>query len=288
MQTSFASCDWGTTNFRLRNLRDGVVLNEIRTTDGVSTLKAPADFLSVLKVAMEQIGARAPVLVSGMASSSIGWKELPYAKLPFRLDGRDAVIDEVETGIFLISGVSGPDEIMRGEEIELLGLDNIEGDALVVLPGTHSKHCLISNGALTDFRTFMTGELHAVLSAHSILAKTVFPGWNEQAFVEGVVAGSKQSLLGSLFRVRTRSVLGKQTAVSNGSYLSGLLIGSELASIPTSVPLILAAGGTLAGPYQTAFSVMGLNSRSRILTATESAMLAVKGQEKLITRLVCQ
>ena len=116
MELSFTSCDWGTTNLRVRIVRDDAVIKELRTEQGASRLKSPEEFRTALGAAMDSLGATKPVVISGMAGSSIGWKELPYARLPFRLDGSDAVVNEIEPDTFLISGVRSEDDVMRGEE----------------------------------------------------------------------------------------------------------------------------------------------------------------------------
>lgn len=49
---------------------------------------------------------------------------------------------------------------MRGEETQLLGLITRHklADATVCLPGTHSKWATVKDGAVAEFKTFMTGE----------------------------------------------------------------------------------------------------------------------------------
>lgn len=288
MGFNFTSCDWGTTNLRVRIVRDDAVIKELRTEQGASTLKSPEEFRTALGTAMDTLGAAKPIVISGMAGSSIGWKELPYALLPFRLDGSDAVVEEIEPDTFLISGVRSEDDVMRGEETELLGLEIGREKAVAILPGTHSKHCVLRNGAMVSFRTFMSGELHALLSYHGILRQSVGPGWDEAAFLEGIDASIREPLTSSLFKVRTRSLLHGKGPESNGSFLSGLLIGSELSALPKGVPLILAAAGSIAAPYRLAFRALGLEGRSRILGEEESAALAVQGQRKILERCVAQ
>jgi len=282
MGLHFTSCDWGTTNLRVRIVRDDTVVKETRSGQGASSLNSPQEFREALAVAMDAMGAPMPVVISGMAGSSIGWKELPYARLPFRLDGSDAVVDEIEPDTFLVSGVRSEDDVMRGEETELLGLQIVQEEAVVILPGTHSKHCVLRNGAMIAFRTFMSGELHALLSSHGILRQSVGAGWDEAAFLEGIDASIREPLTSSLFKVRTRSLLHGKSPESNGSFLSGLLIGSELSALPEGVPLILAAAGSIAAPYRLAFRALGLEGRSRILGEEESAALAVRGQRKVL------
>jgi 2-dehydro-3-deoxygalactonokinase len=286
MGFNFTSCDWGTTNLRVRIVRDDAVIKELRTEQGASTLKSPDDFRAALGAAMDSLGTAKPVVISGMAGSSIGWKELPYARLPFRLDGSDAVVNEIEPDTFLISGVRSEDDVMRGEETELLGLEIAQEEAVAILPGTHSKHCVLRNGAMVSFRTFMSGELHALLGSHGILRQSVGPGWDEAAFLEGIDASIREPLTSSLFKVRTRSLLHGKSPESNGSFLSGLLIGSELSALPEGVPLILAAAGSIAAPYRLAFRALGLEGRSRILGEEGSAALAVRGQRKILERCI--
>ena len=119
--------------------------------------------------------ASCPLVISGMAGSSIGWREVPYAALPFRLSGEDvrsiepAVTDPRlrSRRIVLMSGVAGDWDMMRGEETEILGLahwagpDWSRGGATVVLPGTHSKHVAVADGSIRGIHTHFTGELFA-------------------------------------------------------------------------------------------------------------------------------
>src|SRR5580765_7410583 len=100
----FFSCDWGTSMFRLRlvDALNAGILSEIKTGYGIATAfeswkQNGADqnkrmpfyqtylFDQVNKIATEFKGSvgNAPIVLSGMASSSIGMMELPYKKLPF-------------------------------------------------------------------------------------------------------------------------------------------------------------------------------------------------------------
>ena len=107
---SFASCDWGTSTFRLR-LPPGVRPREIRNQSGVASLanrggdraQGFRDTLNQARSALS-IPTEIPILISGMASSSLGWKELPYAELPFALDGSDAIWTDLGEHLYLISG----------------------------------------------------------------------------------------------------------------------------------------------------------------------------------------
>src|SRR5262245_10716271 len=109
MQPDFLSCDWGTTSFRLRWISgsDGRTIRELCEKTGVKTiytavehehsgpagaLERPKAFGRFLSEKLDGLlaGDKAPqttmpLVISGMASSSIGWKELSYSGTPFPL-----------------------------------------------------------------------------------------------------------------------------------------------------------------------------------------------------------
>jgi 2-dehydro-3-deoxygalactonokinase len=118
---------------------------------------------------------------------------------------------------------------MRGEESQSLaaGLEN----GLVISPGTHSKWVEIKNGKITDFRTYLTGELFELLRNHSTLSKATDSSAKLVAssdFLEGLNAQSSD-LTHDLFSIRANWLQGK-TEDASREYLSGLLIGAEIKS----------------------------------------------------------
>jgi len=293
----FVACDWGTSHFRLR-LVDGKVRRELKTDEGTARLAAaggdrPAAFKGVLAAGLRKLQAppKLPVVISGMASSTIGWKELPYAKVPFAFDGRNAVTEKIAPHVYLVSGLRTETEILRGEETEAIGLVARLGrqmpfEAIFILPGTHSKHLDVNPGGIAGFRTYMTGELFDVLSKQSVLRHSTDPSapLDKAAFLEGVEESTKRPITGVLFRVRTRQVLDRKTPRSNTSFLSGLLIGSELGTLRGSdVAIILAAGNALRGSYTAAAEALGLGPR---LLAVDSEGLSVLGQSVLLKRIL--
>jgi 2-keto-3-deoxy-galactonokinase len=60
MNSEFTSCDWGTTNLRVRIVRGNAVIKELRTEQGASTLKSPEEFRTALGAAMDSLGAAKP------------------------------------------------------------------------------------------------------------------------------------------------------------------------------------------------------------------------------------
>jgi 2-dehydro-3-deoxygalactonokinase len=74
----------------------------------------------------------------------------------------------------------------------------------------------------------------------------------------------ERGLAASLFRVRARSVLDHVPAVENGWFLSGLLVGAELADLLTrqpAGPILLAATSPHRIPYELAVRFLGAAAR---------------------------
>jgi len=329
----FVSCDWGTSHFRLRLVDRATchILNEFRSTEGIAQLAVASRgtdrshaFRTTLTRWVDDLATAAdhdlsgmPIVISGMAGSSIGWHELPYARLPFALDGHDVIWEDIGplTGkgrlqrVLLLSGVQNGIDVMRGEETEVLGVSalaadqkNSLGEAVLLLPGTHSKHVIVRDGRIADFRTYMTGELFDVLRKHSVLRHSTQPpdsqaapaDWHtdetRQAFREGVGLARSAPLPAVLFQVRTRQLLGHCSPSSNTAFLSGMLLGAELSCLdaycPADAPIFLCAGAHLNCCYTMAFDVLGLSDRLTILPAHDVERLAVLGQALVLERIL--
>ncbi|MEZ4776832.1 MAG: 2-dehydro-3-deoxygalactonokinase [Bacteroidia bacterium] len=310
MDKQFLSCDWGTSSFRLLlvNAESGEIIHSLYTQEGVGVLfrhwqglntteDKETFFLHYLGKQVTSFHALAgsgfspeKIIISGMASASIGMRELPYATLPFSLDGTNAVIDHIfreelcPYPVVLVSGVKSDDDVMRGEETQMLGLRERVGmdSAVCVLPGTHAKHIFAEAGKITGFRTYMTGEIFQLLQKQSILAASVAEeasGWDKNAFCEGVHRAQKQPLLQSLFSVRTGSLFGERDLRQGYHYLSGLLIGSEVAGmeITPAQKIILSAPERLREAYKTALEVFGYENQTEVLSSEENNHLALHG-----------
>jgi 2-dehydro-3-deoxygalactonokinase len=163
---------------------------------------------------------------------------------------------------------------MRGEETQIVGcLDKDDSPRRVfVLPGTHSKWAVVESGRIARFATYMTGELFAVLKEHSILGRLMVGEMHDaDSFRRGVVHGGRAgaALLKSLFSARTLPLAGKLPAAGVASYLSGLLVGHEIAEASAWVgaPHIATARPTIVGSaaltrrYAEALAILGIESR---------------------------
>jgi 2-dehydro-3-deoxygalactonokinase len=287
----FISADWGTTHLRLRIVDKDRrrVIHEVKSPDGIAATheqwresgqgqeKRLAFYQTVLLRQIRRLQPPTelslqdlPVIISGMASSSVGMMELPYQPVPYDVGGSDLLrvalpaTDVFPHSILLVSGVRTTHDVMRGEEVQLAGCPVLEGEGLYLFPGTHSKHVRVKEGKVIDFSTYMTGEFFHLLSARSILAASVTageadPATTAPAFQQGVKDSLHHSLLHNAFLVRTNQLLGGWTKEDNYHYLSGLVIGAELGHLAGrrgSVTLV--CSGRLKENYSMACGVLGI------------------------------
>ncbi|WP_316165642.1 MULTISPECIES: 2-dehydro-3-deoxygalactonokinase [unclassified Bradyrhizobium] len=240
---AFVAVDWGTSSFRGWLISAaGDVLAESRGPEGMLHCAATG-FAPVLRDHRAKLGAPddLPVLICGMAGAKQGWVEAPYVRTPTRLDSLHEGAVHVEAGgdIRILPGLAqaraDQPDVMRGEETQLLGVTEPDFTGLVCIPGTHSKWIAIEAGRVSEFTTYMTGELFAVISQHSILAHAVepsaAPAAESTAFRDALAAAqvSPSGLTTSLFRLRAAQLLGFAQRADGAATLSGLLIGTELA-----------------------------------------------------------
>lgn len=329
MIETFLNCDWGTSRFRLRliDVTTQTILAEQSSEDGVAKLSSPGmahreqRFRELLERQVERLSrqygtslGQTPIVISGMASSSLGWRDLPYAMLPFPLSGVDLPLTRLDTDstrpIVLCSGVRGLHNVMRGEEVELMGLNSLfpnlmarPEDLWVVLPGTHSKHALVRHRSIVDFHTHMTGELFHLLKEQSSLrhAKeseasqpwtppTANTAWHD-AFAEGVKLTSQAGLGESLFQVRVGQLLRGHDASQSKNLLSGLLIGDELRSLLARCDrqdvIILCASEEMSQPYRLAFELLEAEQEVVVLPPSDVVRLSAWGQLQLLEQALC-
>lgn len=272
--------NWGSSNFRAwRIAPDGAVIDEYTTPRGVAGLDRAG-----MAALAEEVSARWPgeeaAYACGMIGSNIGWTEVPYADAPAGVDGLRAAAVACSIGSLPVSIVPGvacrrrfdcqPD-IMRGEEIELMGLAAIhpEHNGLVALPGTHTKWAWIAEGKITDFFTSMSGEIFDRLTGAGLLASIIQGEASDGApFLAGVAQGrSRQLGLGTLlFGVRAAVIRGDLSRSDAASRIRGLLIGAEIADAATMYgapgrqPVPLIGNSALCRLYASALASAGIET----------------------------
>jgi 2-dehydro-3-deoxygalactonokinase len=338
--SQFLSCDWGTSSFRLRWVQrsDVSVIREIRSGEGVrgvygrcvesGVVDQPAarsrvfrqvlvDAIRELKTGIGPAGvpSEVPVVISGMASSSVGWRELPFASTPCDWNGTGLRVESVDTvevdgashPVWMVSGLSTGADMMRGEETELMGvlalpeLEKVRNGCRVVLPGTHAKHVRVDGGSIVDFRTYMTGELLEVLSTQSLLKVSVT--WPPQAWGtasatdleayrnelrQGVIAARDLGLARGLFQVRVRSVLHRSEPHRNAWFLAGLVLGAEgldLVRWGAELPIVIAGAAHFSESYRTVIETLGAADRLTVVSPERLLQATIRSHALILERL---
>jgi 2-dehydro-3-deoxygalactonokinase len=260
MTPAFIGIDWGTTHRRATLIgADGALVSE--RVDGEGALACGGRFrasLEALIAGWPEADASLPVVMAGMVGAAIGWQVVPYleGETPLSALARHLVpVTEapahrrwrIAPGYCLRGAADGDVDVMRGEETQLFGALHLLGpdaaDGCYVLPGTHSKWVRLQAGRITELRTYMTGELFALLRQHGTLASAMQTAGanaaaglqhadvaNDPDFLRGVADAAKGPVLThALFGARARVVTGTLVPGAAAAYVSGLLIGAEWA-----------------------------------------------------------
>jgi 2-dehydro-3-deoxygalactonokinase len=283
--------DWGTSNVRAWGIAaDGTTAFERESPQGMGRLER-GDYPQVLEALVGDAAGpgQTDVLVCGMAGARTGWREAPYVEAPAELghllaaavspDAADRFSVRILPGV--CQRTAGAEDVMRGEETQLLGFLGTRPDfaGTVVMPGTHSKWVRLAGGRLEHFATAMTGELFDVLGHHSVLRLSLAGEQMGPATEEGISAGmeaglaSPEMLTGLLFRTRAASLLAGKEPDWCAGYLSGLLVGAEVGGHrqwlgTQAVPLIGAA--RLCRLYGAALARIGV--KSEIVEARDATL----------------
>ncbi|MCF5543419.1 2-dehydro-3-deoxygalactonokinase [Pseudomonas salomonii] len=299
MQAQLIALDWGTSSLRAYKLGpSGCVLEQRALAFGIMHLPSePRVIAGVLCSDGFELAFDAacgdwldaqpglPVIACGMVGSAQGWSEAAYRQTPVDVASLGQALHPVRSlrgvQVHIVPGVIervGLPNVMRGEETQVLGvLQGLGADVLIGLPGSHSKWVEVVEGCITHFDTFMTGEVFAVLSKHSILGRTQQPSeqFQVEAFDRGVrVALSedgRRGVLSTLFSARTLGLTGELAPDEQPDYLSGLLIGHELAGLPQQAkhtPIVLVGAAKLCACYQRALALSGFTHVSFAQEAT--------------------
>ena len=215
-----------------------------------------------------------PVLMSGMIGSRQGWVEAPYVAIPAGIGDLAAALAPVPfdaADVQIVAGLTtlkdGVHDVIRGEETQVFGaLARLAIDSgRFLLPGTHSKWVTVEVNRVTSFATYMTGEIFSAARDHTILGRLMQDGTpTGDGFLrgvgDGVKPGSPGALLNRLFAVRTSGLFGEIPGTDLSDYLSGLLIGAELADQGAvgRRPLHIIASDALAERYRAAAASLGI------------------------------
>lgn len=268
--------DWGSSNFRAYRFGEGgAVVDRRQSAAGILSVTDGRFEDALLREIGPWLAGGCDICLSGMITSRNGWVETPYLPCPATLAGIAAHAVRRDIGgvvrLHFMPGVAATDpapDVMRGEEMQVFGVVGEGQDAMIVLPGTHSKWVRVRGGAIAGLRTFLTGEIYALLSQHSIVGRLMpkEPApFDQSAFLAGVdlaFSPASISLLNDVFTARSGALLGVFGVESIGDRLSGMLIGHELAAgldleAGAGDPLVLVGEGGLAQRYALALRHRG-------------------------------
>ena len=286
--------DWGASALRAWLLGDaGRILARGDSAAGALGLDADGFHAALLALCADWLEAwpRLPVVACGMVGSREGWREAPRVRAPAGFEQLAAALlafDEalgrpfrIVPGVMARGQIDSPD-LMRGGETQVFGALR-HRDGLFVLPGTHSRWVEVRGRRIVALRTYMTGEIYALMRRHSTLARMCTDPDDSparqadalRAFDEGVdhAAAHPGSLTHLLFTARTEALLEGLAAHQVPAYLSGLLIGTELADAaawsPHDLVPTLVARSELSSRY--AHALHRLRVRARVADGDSAA-----------------
>jgi len=267
----FIGLDWGTSSLRAYLFAaDGRVLAQREADWGVMRLPVLPDsvetsrpkqfahaFWQVLGDWLQDARTSRRVVACGMVGSTQGWREASYIPVPVAVGDLAGTLTTIDVGQGVMLAIApgiiehgALPNVLRGEETQIAGVPvlmarqglSMDGRWLLGLPGTHSKWVAVQDGEIRHFDTFMTGEVYGLLVQHSILGRSMgdiaLPEDSQDAldvFLLGVDnAGSEPGRLGVLATIFSSRVLGlvsRLTGAQQREYLSGLLLGHEIAGL---------------------------------------------------------
>lgn len=304
----FLTIDGGTTNTRISLVREGAVTDTIKLAVGArANMEEPELLKNSIRDGIRQLLCRnhleegdiSQILASGMITCEYGLCNLPHLVAP-------AGIAELRSGMYtvqfpeicsvpftFIRGVRLAGnrlenaDMMRGEETELMGLEQLE-KGLYILPGSHSKLIEVDEAArIVSFRTELTGEMIAALAEHTILKGSLDlqnAALAEDKLWEGYCYCDTHGLNESLFKVRILKNLFHVTEDEAYSFFLGAVLHDEIRTIlDAHVPKIVIGGkGQLREPM--AYLLRRMTDREIVILPEEQVQhLPALGAVKIYT-----
>ncbi|WP_333834864.1 2-dehydro-3-deoxygalactonokinase [Rubrimonas sp.] len=284
--------DWGSTNFRAWRFEGVRAVESRQSPDGGIRDMAQGDFEPALfdRLGDWIVGADR-VLLAGMITSRNGWVESPYLECPAAVEGllgraERRAVRGVECVFLpgLCQRTPAPD-VMRGEELLILGSMGGGAEETIVLPGTHSKWARVTDGVVRGFGTWMTGELYDLVLRRSLAGRLAQEGPpDDAAFAAGLAAAKAGRPLGALFAARSGVLLGATPATGVADYLSGVLIGAEISEACAGgfggSALTLVGAPALVERYRMALARFGEGPTRIVDAAAERGFAAVLASDE--------
>lgn len=247
--------DAGTTNTRIRLVEDYKIIDTLKYDVGVRDTAITGSLYKLkysIKTGIEECLKRNyrklkdidSIIASGMITSELGLVEIPHLIATVGVEdlARGVVIKEfpdiVGKPIHFIPGVKnevGGDfdfsqmDMMRGEEVEAIGLSSLYGqheNVIFISPGSHTKFIFINKGKIVRCSTTLTGELLYAISKETVLANSIpeelIVSINKEYIKKGMDAAEKNGFSRTCFLVRIMDIFTE----SNGNELANFMAGA--------------------------------------------------------------
>ena len=289
--------DWGTTNLRAYkyNLIKKKIITKIYSNEGILNLKNQLDFIKVLKNLIKKFNTskNIDIVMAGMVGSKKGLYETNYLTAPTNLKNISKKIKKLNINnfnLYIIPGLKIKKnnfyDVMRGEETIALGLNKkneIKKNIFLCCPGTHSKWILMNNDKILNFFTFMTGDFYSAICESTILKDSLNisnKNIGSNFFKKGLSLIKKNnSLSNNFFKIRTMDLFNQNKPTDRNSFLSGLIIGSEILDILNknkfkNFKVLLISDGPLAKLYS--ISLKFFNIKFNLVNSEECFIQGIK------------
>lgn len=267
--------DTGTTNTRICIWKNDAVLAKSSRPIGVRNTAITGNthtLISAIKEAIDEALEQAKIssdeqityLASGMITSNLGLHEISHLVAPVGLNEiseriSSKIIPEISSQpIWFIPGVKNNADsvtsdnyeamdMMRGEETEAIGVldsNQLQGPALIALPGSHSKFVKIDQfNRIEGCITTIAGELLDVITKNTILANSLHDQFANEIDKEALLLGAKNNLqvglARSCFSIRVLDMFGDLTINQKANILLGSILQEDLQAIKNSKALNL-------------------------------------------------
>ena len=251
----YITIDGGTTNTRLYLVENGKIIDTVRLSEGSNSKLSRKLLGESVKRAVRELlsghslseGDVCRIIASGMITSEFGLYKLDHTVAP-------AGVPELKSGsveislpeissipfVFICGVKTAPKDpietnMMRGEETELMGiLDGSGADSIYVLPGSHTKLIRVDEcGRILDFKTTLTGEMIAALSAHTLLSTCIdlSAPLDTDALFSGYLFTEENGINESLIKTRTLKTLLSKSDGYVYSFFLGSILYSDVRAI---------------------------------------------------------
>lgn len=291
---SYITIDGGTTNTRISLFANGKPTETVKLPIGSNFGAEHSEkYKSEIRKAIEKFSEADPyrIIASGMITSESGLYNLNHICAPAGIKElhnamREVCLDDISgipfvfiPGVKTVGRSFTETDMMRGEETEIFGLgDRAQSNCIFILPGSHSK--LIetdTEGRISHFTTYMTGEMIAALSQHTILKSAVdlkHSALDENYLLEGYHASCRLGINAALFKARILKNLFSESIDAVYSYFLGTVLCGEINAVLESLSDRVVIGGKAEIKEAEALLLKRLSDKDVICVSDEAASTA--------------